>query len=247
MSDCVVIFINKNVVKLDELLLNEDWDLIEIFPRVYKIIVKNIELNWLVKVHTHNKYCKREIERLNALKKVKGVPKILAVGLHPKLNYIMLSKAPGVDLYEYTKRKGLAEDEINVIAYQLLTITDNTHRKGIIHCDIKPENIIYDEESQNITLIDFEGKYTDNYQSPEQVIGENITSKTDLWSIGITCYYLANRDVPFESKKDILHKRVKFPKKWSEDFVDFLSCLLERDYNQRYSAKEALNHEWFNR
>lgn len=247
MGDSIVIFFNKDAINLEDLFLNENWCLSEVFDRVYSVTVGDVKLNWLIKTYDSQKYAKRESKALYNLKKVKGVPKILAVGFSNSLNYIMLSEAPGQDLYEHVTSHGtMTEKEVKNIANQLLKIIRDIHNKHIIHKDIKPENIVYDPKTSSIVLIDFEGKYTQDYRSPEQVNRKSpISSKTDIWSVGITLYYLMIRDVPFNNEKEILHKRISFPKSWSEDFKDFMECLIERNTILRYSAMEALDHTWF--
>lgn len=245
MSRSVVIFINKDAANIDDLFLNEDWCLTELFSRVYNITVRGQKLDWLVKVHPENKYAKREVTRLETLSKINGIPKILAVGLSSRLNYIILSRAPGIDLYEYIKKHGkIDENELRSITQKILTTIKSVHKKGIVHKDIKPENIIYDYKTKSVTIIDFEGKQTDEYRSPEQVIGAAVTNKSDLWSIGVTCYYLAKGSTPYKTDREILRNKLNFSKKWSNEFKDFLSCLLERDVHYRYNAKEALEHVW---
>lgn len=244
MTESVVIFINKDAVKLDELFLNEDWSLLKIFDRVYSIFAHDKNLKWLVKTYDKKKYAKRESDHLNRLKNVPGVPRILTASFSDVLNYIIISEAPGMDFFDYIRKKGvLCESEVKTVSKQLFEIINEMHKCDIIHKDIKPENIIYDGESK-ITLIDFEGKYTNDYQSPEQVHGECLTEKTDIWSTGVTLYYLMVGDVPFRTEKEILRKRLVYPNKWSSDFKDFMDCLLERDIELRYTAQEALSHIW---
>lgn len=243
MSGNVVIFINKDAININELFLNEEWELIKIYDRVYSITVNGKNIDWIIKVHPEKKYADREIKRLNMLKNVKGIPKILAVGLSNNFNYIILSRAKGVDLFEYVQKHGVfTEKKIRPLIRNFLTILKQVHDKGIIHKDLKPENIIYD--GSELVLIDFEGKQTNAYRSPEQVIGGKITEKTDIWSTGIICYYLLTGDVPYQNGKEILNKKLHFCKKWSDDFKDFLSCLLEREICYRYNTKEALEHIW---
>lgn len=243
MDNSVIIFINKDAVKVDELFLNENWALTEIFERIYSISVKNEKLKWLVKIYDKKKYAEKESKNLHCLKKVDGVPKVLAVGFSDELNYVIISEAPGIDLFEYIQQYGIMEEkEVKKIAKKLLKIVNSIHSYDMIHKDIKPENIIYD--GKNITLIDFEEKYTDEYRSPELVNGEKLTEKTDIWSVGISLYFLMTGKVPFNSEREILRKKLVFPNKWSEDFKDFMSCLIERELLMRYTAEEALNHIW---
>jgi serine/threonine protein kinase len=244
-SDDLVIFINKDAIKIDEIFLNDEWHLSKFFDNVYTISIVDQKLNWLVKTYPKIRHAKKESDSLNKLHKIEGVPKILATGLSEKFSYVILSRAPGMDLYEYTEKYGsFSEKTVRHIVKQLLNISLAFHRKKIIHKDIKPENIIYDKTTKKIVLIDFEGKSTNDYHSPEQVRQTALTHKTDIWSIGITVFYLTHGDVPFNGKNKILQSEPHFSKKCSDEFKDFMSCLLEKDCNLRYSAKEALNDPW---
>ncbi len=245
MDNSVLIFINKNAVNLDELFLNEEWSLTKIYDRIYSISIENHKLNWLVKTYTKKIYAKKESKNLNILQQVVGVPKLLAVNLSSKLNYIILSQAPGIDLYEYTVKHGLfSEKKLKLIAKQLLTIVRDIHKLDVIHQDIKPENIVYDKKTEQITLIDFEEKFTTDYRSPEQVLERNKSPKIDIWSCGITFYFLLTGDVPFHNSDEILSASLTTEDKWSLELQDFLQCLIERNHNLRYNAKEALEHIW---
>jgi serine/threonine protein kinase len=241
----VVIFINKDAIRLDDLFLNQNWSLGKFFGNVYTLTVNGKELDWVVKTYKSKKMAKRESENLYALDNVPGVPKILATGMGDKLNYIILSKFPGIDLYEYMYKHGVfSVQEVKGLCIQILTVLRDIHKRGVIHRDIKPENIVYDDKTGKIMLIDFEGKLTDNYCSPEQVLHTKITEKTDLWSFGCTIYTLVTGDTPFHTSRETLQKTPFWPKKWKEPFKDFLSCVLERNVHLRFTATEALNHEW---
>lgn len=241
----VIIFINKDALKIEEIFLDEEWTLTKFFDNVYSISVHNRKLDWLVKSYDKIKYAKKESENLNKLKKIKGVPKMLAVGLSKNFSYIILSQAPGMDLFEYTEKYGyFSEKTIKPIVRQILNIINKIHHLDIIHKDIKPENIIYDRTTQDIVLIDFEGKCTDDYRSPEQVLGTSISAKTDIWSIGATIYYLVHGEVPFKCSKDILNKHFNCSKKISQEFRDFLNRLMEKEVSLRYNIQDALNHPW---
>jgi serine/threonine protein kinase len=245
MDHSVLIFINNDATDVGNLFLNEDWTLTEIFERIYGIQVKGKPIDWIVKVHNDEKYARREILTLNKLKKVKNIPKILAAGLSTTLNYMIITKAPGYDLFDYINKKHiLTEIESKNIIKKLLRILRDIHRNEVIHKDIKPENIIYDEKTDTLTLIDFEGKQTEDYLSPEQSRNQKITNKTDIWSTGITCYYLLAGTVPFSSTRDMLRKDVPLSRSWSPELKDFLKCVLEKDVKYRYDVINALNHVW---
>lgn len=248
MHDNVVILINDRATKTEELFLNKSWKLKPIFNKVYSINVGDKDLKWLVKVYNSRKQAKKESSNLEKLKNVEGIPKVLVVSLSDSISYIILSQAPGKDLFEHVSEHGtMSEDEIRDIADQLLNILYDVHSKKIIHKDLKPENVIYDKDTGKVTLIDFEEKFTEDYCSPEQVAGEKVTSKTDIWSLGVLLYFLATGDVPFEGEEEILNAPLKLSKKiFGKKFRDFLRYLLERDVDLRYDVEDALTHDWVN-
>ena len=248
MQESVVILINDEATKTDELFLNKSWKLVPIFNKVYSVDVGGEKLKWLVKVYDKQRHAKKESSILDKLKNVEGVPKVLAVSLSDSISYVILSEAPGQDLFEYINTNGImTENEIRNIAEQLLSILYDVHAKKIIHKDLKPENVVYDQETGKVTLIDFEEKFTADYCSPEQVEGEKVTTKTDMWSLGVLLYFLATGDVPFEGDDEILIAPLKLSKKvFGKKFRDFLRSLLERDVDLRYDVEDALTHDWVN-
>lgn len=238
------LFLNQDAVNLNDLFLNEDWKLVQIYKNIYNLLVKGKELGWIVKVYEKKKYAKQESIHLNKLKKYSGFPKVLATGFSRTLNYNVLSKEKGQDLYEYGCEKTFSITEIKNIAVQLLKLLVKMQEKNIVHGDIKPENIIYNNKTRKVSIIDFEGKYTKEYASPEQIFGGKVSYKTDVWSVGVLLYWLASKTHPFKNFKELKDKRVKYPREWSKEFQDFLSCLIERDLTLRYDCHEALNHPW---
>jgi serine/threonine protein kinase len=240
-SNNSIIFLNKDALKVDDLFLHEEWELEPLFPNIYSIS----NFNWIVKIYKSIKYAKRESDNLNRLKKIQGIPQVLAISLSHHFSYIIMSKAPGLDLFEYTNKHGFfSESSIKPIAKQLLTIINNVHRHNIIHKDIKPENIIYDPISQQITLIDFEGKCTEDYRSPEQILKSPLSFKTDIWSIGATLYYLFHAKLPFNTKNDILKNEPRYSTKLTPHFTEFLKCLMCKNTKNRYNSQNCLNHKW---
>ena len=142
------------------------------------------------------------------------------------------------NLKSYLKTKGthgVTYREITEIAIQLLKGVSFLHLRGIIHRDIKYTNImlnVNDDNESSITVkfIDFGlsrviGRYetcNDPYgsllfQAPEMLLGYEYDFKVDIWSLGVTIYFMLFKELPFEDKKMenirdmILYKELEIP------------------------------------
>ena len=183
--------------------------------------------------------------------------------------HIVMELCRGKDLLSRIN-EGINDEKIiaNIIMKILYAIS-YCHSKGISHRDLKPENIIFEtpEIDSDIKLIDFglSKKFklseklhsllgTPYYVAPE-VLTKNYNEKCDLWSVGIITYLLIVGDVPFRGKNNndifnkIIHENINFNsnkwKNYSKEAKNFVKLLLQKDFNKRPSAKEALNHNWF--
>jgi serine/threonine protein kinase len=239
-----ILLLNNSAEKVKDLFLNTGITLKKIFNNVYSVYTNDIDNDVIVKCYDIKRFALREINNLTKLYGVKGVPDILTHSLSSKLKYIVMTKIKGVDLCEYIQNKSFTEDEVKNITIQILKILKRIHDKNIIHQDIKPENIIYNTETKKIGIIDFEGKYTSCYCSPEQVQNMCITDKTDLWSLGVTLYTIYTNSILFETKQDVLKGKIEFDSSFSYEFQDFLKCIIEKDVDLRYDVDDALEHTW---
>jgi serine/threonine-protein kinase len=129
-----------------------------------------------------------------------------------EVSYIVMEYVPGGDLGKLVVEKGpLKEKELARIGADVASGLAHAHRKGIIHRDIKPQNILIDDYGRP-KLADFgvaralgatestqTGSYlgTASYSSPEQLRGEEITPKSDAYSLGCTLYEAAVGEPPF--------------------------------------------------
>lgn len=246
MTENITILINMDADNSESLILNYGWTINKILNNVYDIIDNTKRsINHILKIHKSKKRAKNEIERLTTLSGHKGTPEISIFGHLSKFSYIVMSKEPGIDLYDYVDNNGLLDYyEAKKIIKQILEIMSVVHSKNIIHGDIKPENIMYDAYTENISIIDFEGRFTEDFQSPEQIDDKKITKKTDSWSIGILLWYLITENTPFKNENEI--KRCKLPKlsSFDDDFSDFIRCTICKNIKIRYSVDELLNHPW---
>lgn len=164
-------------------------------------------------------------------------------------------------------------DEATVARYarQLLMATCYCHQKKVIHRDIKPENMMKVSKRglSDIKVIDYglaslnERDHmlscicgTPLYMAPE-VFHECYDYKADIWSIGMTLYYMMVTDFPFPTRKrtldqieqSIIRLRLSFPamQGWSgrsRPSRDLIRDMLQLDPDRRLSAIEALRSEW---
>jgi predicted Ser/Thr protein kinase len=143
-----------------------------------------------------------------------NIVQILERGEDAERAFIVMQFVDGKPLSAYTQKNTLIKD-YDVLYWIIECVADAlgyAHDKGIIHRDIKPSNILYDEENGKVKVSDFGIARVENssatgtgeilgsplYMSPEQIRGEKLTGKTDIYSLGVTFYQLLTGEVPFK-------------------------------------------------
>uniref|UniRef100_A0A6A7FYJ9 Serine/threonine-protein kinase PKH3-like n=2 Tax=Hirondellea gigas TaxID=1518452 RepID=A0A6A7FYJ9_9CRUS len=183
---------------------------------------------------------------------------------------LLMEFAPGGDLQTLLD-EDLVPYERDVIGFlrQLIHGLVSIHELGIVHLDIKPQNLVLMGEFPDCAakLCDFEISRlishthqireilgTPDYVAPEIIHYEPITTKTDMWSLGVLTYVLLTGFLPFggdtdqESFLEISRGNLDFPEELFEDIsgqaINFIQRLLVRCPSQRLSAMECLDHPW---
>ncbi|MGN6274557.1 MAG: PASTA domain-containing protein [Solirubrobacterales bacterium] len=145
-------------------------------------------------------------------------PNVVAVfdrGSDGEVNYIAMRYVEGPTLKELIDR-GLTPPQAVALVRQVLEAARFAHRHGIVHRDLKPQNVIVDEEGKAV-VTDFgiaragvsditqTGSVmgTPHYLSPEQAQGHDVTSVSDLYSIGVILYEALTGRVPFEGESAV--------------------------------------------
>jgi eukaryotic-like serine/threonine-protein kinase len=131
--------------------------------------------------------------------------------------YIAMEYLPGRSLKAVVREHGpLSPGDATDIVVQILLATRFAHKRGIIHRDIKPHNVILDEEGR-AKVTDFgiaragasdmtlTGSImgTAQYLSPEQAQGHAVTESSDLYAVGVVLYELLTGQVPFEGESPV--------------------------------------------
>ncbi len=149
-----------------------------------------------------------------------NVVKVYDVSFGETLQYIVMEYVDGITLKQYIRQKGaLSLRETVIIATQILRALQHAHEKGVIHRDIKPQNIMLLRDNKTIKVADFgiasfhnkgdTRTMTDgaigsvHYISPEQAKGEIVDNKTDIYSVGVVLYEMLTGRVPFHSENAV--------------------------------------------
>ena len=183
--------------------------------------------------------------------------------------YIIMEYYPGGELFEKIKeREFFNEKEAAIILKSILQAIGYCHSQGIVHRDLKSENILLQgDDLSQLKIIDFgtsirkrkkkekiKGCCGSIYYMAPEVLLDNYNEKCDIWSIGVIGYILFTGKPPFNggSEKEIANKiikgRVDYNKglfsSISSEGVDFIKRLLKKDIRKRISALDALQHPW---
>ena len=164
------------------------------------------------------------------------------------------------DLFDViTDKKYLEEDIARNFFRQIVTTVLACHSKGVIHRDIKDENILVDLITGKLKLIDFgsgaflkeEGElYTDFdgtrvYAPPEWILsGQYHGDSATVWSLGILLYDMVCGDIPWEKDTDIIGASLVFSRPLTEQCKDLINSCLARSQENRISINNILQHPW---
>lgn len=179
--------------------------------------------------------------------------------------YITMEYVRGEDLKSLIRKKGKMDEKKAVaVAKQVCEGLAEAHELGVVHRDLKPQNIMIDEKG-NAKVMDFgiarsieaagvtqTGMMigTPDYMSPEQAEGEEADQRSDIYALGVILYEMVTGGVPFKGDTAFsvaLKHKTKLPqnpKKINPDISDDLSRLIlicmEKERERRYQSAEAL-------
>ena len=144
--------------------------------------------------------------------------------------YIVFEYVEGETLKERIRRNGrLPITEAVAYAIEIARALGTAHARHIVHRDVKPQNVLIDEEgSAKVTdfgiarTLDEEGLTADgrvlgttDYVSPEQALGRPVTGQSDLYSLGVVLYEMLTGEVPFKGENQVAvamkHVREEIP------------------------------------
>ncbi|KAL0902115.1 hypothetical protein ABMA27_000062 [Loxostege sticticalis] len=216
----------------------------------------------------HRDTCSRELSVLKSLRHPKIVSLVDAYRDDKEAKLVM-ECLWGKELFErIADSYHVVETDVIPYVRQICDALAYLHDMNVVHLDIKPENIMcVHPNSRQIKLVDFglarrlNPAYktmvlngTRNYVSPEILRVDQLTVKTDMWSVGVVTYMLLSGLPPFlgdnwpEESGKILRAEYNYEDRafWevSDLAKDFIDKLLLLDVNRRSSARQAMEHPW---
>jgi serine/threonine-protein kinase len=176
--------------------------------------------------------------------------------------YIAMEYIEGKTLKQMVKSNGpFPLPLLLLISGQVAKGLGYAHSHKIIHRDVKPSNLLWQSREKHVKITDFGlAKViqevvnfqtvvggTPHYMSPEQILGEEVDPRSDIYSLGATLYELATGQVPFpkgDAGYHHIHTEPKDPVEIRGDlpraYADVLLKSLEKEASQRYQTAEAL-------
>ena len=189
---------------------------------------------------------------------------VLNVGFESGLHFIVIPIIQGASLTDRLGREKIPPDETIRLARGVAEGLAQAHRNGIVHRDVKPDNILVSQGGQ-AKLIDFglareagvsglteAGQLlgTPHYMSPEQCRGEAADARSDIYALGATMYHALTGRLPYEAKSlyelldSIVKTRPKAPHELNpavpENLSHFVLWLMEPERDRRPATMDEV-------
>ncbi|OVE78767.1 hypothetical protein BVY01_04485 [bacterium I07] len=206
---------------------------------------------------------KREAQAAAALNHP-NIVTIHEIGEHEGQIYIAMEHVDGHSLREEIETSPIEVDMVIDITKQICEGLEKAHKADIIHRDVKPENILIDNDVR-VRILDFGlarmkgvSKLTKEsstlgtvkYMSPEQLRGEEVDPRTDIWSLGVVMYEMLTGEVPFKGEYEqavvysILNEEIDQKRKnlmsVPLDLIDVIYKSMRRDIHGRYQSVDDI-------
>jgi 5'-AMP-activated protein kinase, catalytic alpha subunit len=207
----------------------------------------------------------REMRVMRQLSGHIGIAQLLECAETPQYLFIIMEYCAGGSLLDYVREKRkLSENEACLLFQQLLAALQHCHGRGVVHRDIKLENILLDGDHSGVKLIDFGlcGYYvpdkplrchcgSPSYAAPEIVARKDyLAGPVDVWSAGVVLFAMLAGYLPFQArdKKALSSKIIRAtwtpPSGASSAAVDLLEKMLTLNPEERICLNKIWEHPW---
>lgn len=223
----------------------------------------------------YREFFQQEAELIAALEHPCIVP-VYDFGWHGEQPYIVMRYMSGGSLEDHLEKEELKLTEISHIFKRIADALDAAHAKKIVHRDVKLSNILFDSTGEAFlsdfgiakskSFSDDDGDWlvgTPAYMSPEQVKGNHVDGRSDIYALGVVLYRLLTGQLPFASDSttalinahvdlpipDIRHIKANLPAVWQE----VVGKAMAKDPNDRYptagdfarDVQEVVSGKWY--
>jgi len=193
-----------------------------------------------------------------------NIIQVFEVAEHERRPFFAMEHVEGRTLKEYLQDQRVRLEEILSLTAQICEGLQAAHEAGVVHRDIKPTNIIIDSHGR-VKIVDFglaavkgadpltktgSTMGTIGYMSPEQVRGEDLDQRSDLFSLGVVLYELITGRAPFSADTEaatlhaITHNEpepiARYRRRASENLQAIIDKLLEKSRETRYQHADGL-------
>ncbi|KFM62363.1 Serine/threonine-protein kinase D1, partial [Stegodyphus mimosarum] len=187
----------------------------------------------------------------------------------PERIFVVMEKLKGdmLEMILSSEKRRLSERITKFLVFQILSALRHLHFKNIVHCDLKPENVLLSSDSDfpQVKLCDFgfariigEKSFrrsvvgTPAYLAPEVLRNKGYNRSLDMWSVGVIIYVSLSGTFPFNEDEDIndqiQNAAFMYPpcpwKDISSDAIDLINNLLQVKTRKRFTVDKSLSHAW---
>merc|ERR1712080_265730 len=225
------------------------------------VAVKEVAKASLEKRMTEDNKIPLEVALMQQVNDVPGVIRMIDYFDMTDSFYIVMERVNNCkDLFDFISEKGpLSESLAKRIFHHLLDTVIQCHGRGVIHRDIKDENILIDVATNQIKLIDFgSGAYSKKeiytdfdgtrvYSPPEWIKYRRYHADgLTVWSLGILLYDMVCGDIPFETDAQIklAHLTFRPELRLSNEVIDIIKRCLTVSQNERITLDQLKQHSW---
>jgi serine/threonine-protein kinase len=215
---------------------------------------------------------RRFVKGAEILSRVQDHPNIISYYEHGRIGallYLLMEYVEAFNLKDlYARHDPVLLENVAQILIDMAAALEHVHESGYMHLDFKPENVLV-TNSASVRLVDFDlaqeipetpkkaskkNPGTPSYMAPEQLVGDPISQRVDIFSFGVTAYELLTNQKPFpgDSVAEIVRKQVDRssflpPREYNADIPAalekvILKCL-EQDPDRRYPLMGIMSRE----